>query len=98
MTDFFERTPIMSRHSTAVLFRNHAKPTLNTRLVKNNTCFFVIFPAFRVIKRSTHWPNRSGCKRANSHLGAIEPAVSTGPTDQPLNRPTLTPPAATKPA
>jgi hypothetical protein len=68
MTGVFERTPIIGRRSTAVLLKNHRKPTLNTRFVKNNTCFFVIFSAFRVIKRSTHWSNRSGCKQVNSRL------------------------------
>jgi hypothetical protein len=79
MTGFFECAPIIGRHSTAVLLTNHTKPSVNTRFVKNNTFFFAIFHAFRVIKRSTHWSNRDGFKLVKSRVWCHKARVTHWP-------------------
>jgi hypothetical protein len=85
MTGFFECAPIIGRHSTAVLLTNHTKPALNTRVVKNNTFFFAIVHALRVIKRSTHWSNRDGFKQVKSRVWCHKARVTHWPTETTRN-------------
>jgi hypothetical protein len=78
MTGFFERAPIIGRHSTAVLLTNHTKPTLNTRFVKNNTFFFAIFHAFVSSNAVPTGPIETALSRSNLGSGAIKLASPTG--------------------